>query len=56
MIVRSTGRGIGCPGYDWVAGLLDTSPGVSQYSSEWIQELNEFRKVNHSECYMPHEM
>ena len=53
---RSSGDARVVPGYDWVAGLLDTTgPSVSQFSTTWLQELKEFRQVNHSECYMPQE-
>ena len=51
---RSSGDARVVPGYDWVAGLMDTTgPSVSQYSTTWLQEMKEFRQVNHSECYMP---
>ena len=53
---RSSGDARVVPGYDWVAGLLDTTgQSVSQFSTTWLQELKEFRQVNHSECYMPQE-
>ncbi|XP_019862335.1 PREDICTED: migration and invasion-inhibitory protein-like isoform X1 [Amphimedon queenslandica] len=53
---KSSGDARVVPGYDWVAGLLDTTgQSVSQFSTTWLQELKEFRQVNHSECYMPQE-
>jgi len=37
-------------GYDWIAGLLDTSSYVSQCSDEYFDELKEFRRANREEC------
>lgn len=37
-------------GYDWIAGLLDTSSYVSQCSDEYFDDLKEFRRANREEC------
>ncbi|XP_061306042.1 migration and invasion-inhibitory protein isoform X2 [Pezoporus flaviventris] len=37
-------------GYDWIAGLLDTSPSVAEKSDQYFAELHEFRQVNREEC------
>ncbi|KAM9521320.1 uncharacterized protein ACIB01_016256 isoform 2-T2 [Guaruba guarouba] len=37
-------------GYDWIAGLLDTSPAVAEKSDQYFAELREFRQVNREEC------
>ncbi|NWS45659.1 MIIP protein, partial [Probosciger aterrimus] len=37
-------------GYDWIAGLLDTSPSVAEKSDQYFAELHEFRQVNKEEC------
>ncbi len=44
-------------GYDWIAGLLDSSgPSLSDRDNEYFNELNEFRKVNYEECHRPKEV
>jgi hypothetical protein len=42
-----------CPGYDWVAGLMDVTS--ISYNEDWLRELKEFRQINHQDCYMPHQ-
>ena len=37
-------------GYDWIAGILDTSSYVSQCNDEYFDELKEFRRANRAEC------
>ncbi|KAM4646679.1 uncharacterized protein AAGF69_013005 isoform 2-T5 [Amazona ochrocephala] len=37
-------------GYDWIAGLLDTSPAGAEKSDQYFAELREFRQVNREEC------
>ncbi|XP_065552800.1 migration and invasion-inhibitory protein-like isoform X2 [Lathamus discolor] len=37
-------------GYDWIAGLLDTSPSAAEKSDQYFAELHEFRQVNREEC------
>ena len=37
-------------GYDWIAGLLDTSSYVSQCSDDYFDELKEFRRANREDC------
>ena len=44
-------------GYDWIAGLLDSSgPSLSDRDNDYFNELNEFRKVNYDECHRPKEV
>ena len=39
-------------GYDWIAGLLDTSDlKLNEKDDEYFAEMKEFRRVNHSECF-----
>lgn len=43
-------------GYDWIAGLLDSSgPSLCDRDNDYFNELNEFRKVNYDECHRPRE-
>lgn len=37
-------------GYDWIAGILDTSSYISQCSDDYFDELKEFRRANREEC------
>ncbi|KAM9370158.1 migration and invasion-inhibitory protein [Phaethornis superciliosus] len=37
-------------GYDWIAGLLDTSSSVAEKSDQYFAELHEFRKANTAAC------
>ncbi|NXY89644.1 MIIP protein, partial [Alcedo cyanopectus] len=37
-------------GYDWIAGLLDTSPSVAEKPDQYFAELQEFRQANKAEC------
>ena len=37
-------------GYDWIAGLLDTSSYISQCSDDYFDELKEFRRANREDC------
>ncbi|NXI60310.1 MIIP protein, partial [Chloroceryle aenea] len=37
-------------GYDWIAGLLDTSPSVAEKSDQYFAELHEFRQANKEAC------
>ncbi|KFV91318.1 Migration and invasion-inhibitory protein, partial [Eurypyga helias] len=37
-------------GYDWIAGLLDTSPSVAEKSDRYFAELQEFRQANKEAC------
>lgn len=37
-------------GYDWIAGILDTSSYISQCSDEYFDELKEFRRANREDC------
>ncbi|NWX12391.1 MIIP protein, partial [Aegotheles bennettii] len=37
-------------GYDWIAGLLDTSSSVAEKSDEYFAELHEFRQANKEAC------
>ena len=40
-------------GYDWIAGLLDTSESYpSERDDEYFEEMKEFRRVNYSECHL----
>ncbi len=49
------GRGMGGDphlGYDWIAGLLDTSESyLSEKDDEYFKEMREFRRVNYAECH-----
>jgi hypothetical protein len=39
-------------GYDWIAGLLDTSQAyLSEKDDEYFAEMKEFRRVNHADCF-----
>ncbi|KFO83826.1 Migration and invasion-inhibitory protein, partial [Buceros rhinoceros silvestris] len=42
-----------CPflGYDWIAGLLDTSSSVAEKSDRYFAELHEFRQANKESCF-----
>ena len=43
-------------GYDWIAGLLDTSgPSMSDRDDEYFCEMKEFRRVNYAECHQTKE-
>lgn len=43
-------------GYDWIAGLLDTTdPYLSERDDEYFKEMKEFRRVNCSDCSLPRE-
>jgi len=43
-------------GYDWIAGLLDTSgPSVSDKDDEYFREMKEFRRVNYAACHKSRE-
>ncbi|NXU48876.1 MIIP protein, partial [Turnix velox] len=37
-------------GYDWIAGLLDTSSSVAEKSDQYFAELQEFRQANKEAC------
>ncbi|NXD86543.1 MIIP protein, partial [Halcyon senegalensis] len=37
-------------GYDWIAGLLDTSSSVAEKSDQYFAELHEFRQANKEAC------
>ena len=37
-------------GYDWIAGILDTSSYISQCSDDYFDEMKEFRRANREEC------
>ncbi|NXG76691.1 MIIP protein, partial [Baryphthengus martii] len=37
-------------GYDWIAGLLDTSSSVAERSDQYFAELHEFRQANKEAC------
>ncbi|NXJ64811.1 MIIP protein, partial [Rostratula benghalensis] len=37
-------------GYDWIAGLLDTSSPVAEKSDQYFTELHEFRQANKEAC------
>ena len=37
-------------GYDWIAGLLDTSSYISQCSDDYFDDLKEFRRANREDC------
>jgi hypothetical protein len=50
---RCSGNAMVCPGYDWVAGLMDVTS--ISYNEDWLRELKEFRQINHQDCYMPHQ-
>lgn len=44
-------------GYDWIAGLLDTSgTKLCDKDEEYFSELDEFRRVNYDECHRPKEV
>ena len=39
-------------GYDWIAGLLDSSESyLSERGDEYFEEMKEFRRVNYEECH-----
>lgn len=41
-------------GYDWIAGLLDASEAyLSEKDDEYFEDIKEFRRVNHGECFRP---
>ena len=41
-------------GYDWIAGLLDASEAyLSEKDDEYFDDIKEFRRVNHAECFRP---
>lgn len=43
-------------GYDWIAGLLDASEAyLSEKDDEYFEDIKEFRRVNHTECFRPAE-
>ena len=43
-------------GYDWIAGLLDASETyLSEKDDEYFDDIKEFRRVNHAECFRPAE-
>lgn len=43
-------------GYDWIAGLLDSSEGyLSEKDNEYFEDIKEFRQVNHADCFRPKE-
>ena len=43
-------------GYDWIAGLLDTSEAyLSEKDDEYFEDMKEFRRVNHADCFRPKE-
>ena len=43
-------------GYDWIAGLLDASEAyLSEKDDEYFNDLKEFRRVNHADCFRPKE-
>ena len=43
-------------GYDWIAGLLDASEAyLSEKDDEYFDDVKEFRRVNHAECFRPEE-
>ena len=42
-------------GYDWIAGLLDTSESYSEKDDEYFKEMREFRRVNYTECHQTRE-
>ena len=43
-------------GYDWIAGLLDSSQAyLSEKDDEYFEDMKEFRRVNHADCFRPRE-
>ena len=38
-------------GYDWIAGILNNTPYLSDKSDDFFEELKEFRRVNQDDCY-----
>ena len=43
-------------GYDWIAGLLDASEAyLSEKDDEYFEDIKEFRRVNHGDCFRPKE-
>ena len=43
-------------GYDWIAGLLDNSEAyLSERDDEYFEDIKEFRRVNHADCFRPKE-
>ena len=43
-------------GYDWIAGLLDASEAyLSEKDDEYFNDIKEFRRVNHADCFRPKE-
>lgn len=44
-------------GYDWIAGLLDTSESyLSERDDEYFEEMKEFRRINYAECHQAKEV
>lgn len=44
-------------GYDWIAGLLDSSESyLSEKDDNYFKEMNEFRRVNYNDCHKPKEV
>lgn len=44
-------------GYDWIAGLLDSSKSyLSERDDEYFEEMKQFRRVNFAECHRPKEI
>ncbi|NWU16986.1 MIIP protein, partial [Cephalopterus ornatus] len=37
-------------GYDWIAGLLDTKPSVTEKPEQYFAELQQFRQANREAC------
>lgn len=44
-------------GYDWIAGLLETSESyLDEKDDDFFRDINEFRRVNFEECHKPKEV
>lgn len=37
-------------GYDWIAGILDTSSYIAKCSDDYFDEMKEFRRANREDC------
>ena len=40
-------------GYDWIAGMLDTTSAIEDLPDDLFDDIREFRRVNHEECVCP---